>query len=65
MALDTFDKYAGDPVDTMRTLHGLTVVPWFADGASLDLRGTHPISIAFPAGEAGDGKNFKDPATAT
>ena len=65
VAMDTFDKYVGDGTNTMRNLHGLTVVPWFQDGANLDLRGTHPISVAFPAGETGDGKNFTDPATAT
>ncbi len=65
VAMDVFDKYAGDSLNTMRNLHGLTVIPWFSDGSNLDLRGTHPISIAFPAGETGDGKNFNNPATAT
>ena len=36
-------------------------VPNFVDGAHKDLRGTHPLSIAFPAGEIGT--KFNDPAT--
>ncbi len=65
VAMDTFDKYVGDGSNTMRNLHGLSIIGWFTDGANIDLRGTHPISIAFPAGETGDGKNFTDPTTAT
>jgi len=65
VAMDAFDKYAGVHEDTMRNMAGLSVVGWFQDSTNIDLRGTHPISIAFPAGQTGDGKNFTDPATAT
>ncbi|MBW6493589.1 MAG: cytochrome c3 family protein [Burkholderiaceae bacterium] len=68
VAIDTFDKYAGGAILFDGTATGYAAgykVPGFLDGDKLDLRGTHPISIAFPAGQAGDGKNFTDPATAT
>jgi len=65
VAMDAFDKYVGVPEDTMRLLHGVSLIGWFQDGQNIDLRGTHPISIAFPAGQTGDGKNFTDPTTAT
>lgn len=65
VALDAFDKYVGDEILTMRLTEGHAVVTWMSDGANIDLRGTHPISVAFPAGETGDGKNFTNPATAT
>jgi len=63
VAIDTFDKYAGGSwymVDENPNL----IVPGFLNGTALDLRGTHPISIAFPTGQTGDGKNFTDPAVA-
>jgi hypothetical protein len=68
VAIDAFDKYAGGTVwfdDTAAGYDGAYVVPAFADGANRDLRGTHPISIEYPAGEIGDGINFTDPAVAT
>jgi len=68
VGIDTFDKYAGGVIlfDGTATGYdaGFKMTP-FSDGANLDLRGTHPISIAFPAGETGDGKNFTNPAVAT
>jgi len=68
VAIDTFDKYAGGAVlfDGSATGYdaGFKMTP-FADGGNLDLRGTHPISIQFPAGQTGDGKNFTVPGTAT
>jgi len=64
VGIDTFDKYAGGGY-TMDDYNPLFKIPGFTDGSNLDLRGTHPISIAFPAGETGDGKNFTNPTTAT
>lgn len=64
VGIDSFDKYAGGAY-FIDDYNPNFKVPAFADGANRDLRGTHPISIAFPAGETGDGKNFTDPATAT
>ncbi|MDP1648135.1 MAG: hypothetical protein Q8M01_08035 [Rubrivivax sp.] len=64
VGIDSFDKYAGGAW-FMDDYNPLFKVPAFADGGNLDVRGTHPISIAFPAGETGDGKNFTDPTVAT
>lgn len=66
VGIDTFDKYAGGAIFLDGTATGYSTgykVPGFTDGANLDLRGTHPISIAFPAGETGT--QFNDPAAAT
>jgi len=65
VTLDAFDKYVADPDLTMANTEAHAVVGKFYDGANIDLRGVHPISVAFPVGEAGDGKNFTNPATAT
>jgi len=68
VGIDTFDKYAGGAILFDGTATGYDAgykVPGFLDGGNLDLRGTHPISIEFPAGQEGDGKNFTDTATAT
>jgi len=66
VAIDTFDKYAGGAILFDGTSYdGGYKVPGFLDGGNVDLRGTHPIAIAIPVGEAGDGKNFNDPAVAT
>ena len=64
VGIDSFDRYAGGAVDIVDYDDGY-LVPGFADGTNLDLRGTHPISVAFPAGEIADGRNFTDPGTAT
>jgi len=64
VGIDTFDKNAGGS-EFIVDYNPLFQVPGFTNGTDLDLRGTHPISIAFPAGEAGDGRNFTDPAVAT
>jgi len=56
VAIDTFDKYAGGAIFFDGTATGYSTgykVPGFADGGNLDLRGTHPISIAYPAGQIG------------
>jgi len=63
VGIDTFDKYAGGGI-FIDDFNPLFKIPGFTAGANLDLRGTHPISIAFPSGETGDGKNFTDPAAA-
>ncbi len=51
VAMDTFDKYAGTAGNEMGAIYagGLDhfVVPGFSDGANLDLRGTHPLSITY------------------
>lgn len=66
VAIDTFDKYAGGAILFDNTSYTSDYkMTSFNDGPNLDLRGTHPISIAIPTGEAGDGKNFNDPAVAT
>ena len=65
VGLDTFDRYAGGNYFIDEYGPASFQVPFFSDGTQLDLRGTHPISIAFPAGEAGDGVNFTDPVNAT
>jgi len=46
VALDTFDKYAGG-VDFMSDVNPNRIIPKFSDGANLDLRGTHPLSIKY------------------
>lgn len=66
VAIDTFDKYAGGTIWFDGTATGYSTgykVPGFTDGGNLDLRGTHPISIAYPAGETGT--EFTDPGVAT
>ena len=66
VAIDTFDKYAGGTIWLDGSATGYSTgykVPGFTDGGNLDLRGTHPISIAYPAGQTGT--EFTDPAVAT
>ena len=54
VALDTYDKYTNTTKFIVDYDAGYKV-PGFVDGANLDLRGTHPISIAYPtAGVAGE-----------
>ncbi|MBI4688057.1 MAG: hypothetical protein HY756_09830 [Nitrospirae bacterium] len=54
VGIDTFDKYAGGAV-FIGTYDAGYKVPGFVDGTNLDLRGTHPISISYPAaGVAGE-----------
>jgi hypothetical protein len=65
VGIDTFDKYAGGAIffdDSATGYEADYKVPGFG-GATPDLRGTHPISIAFPAGQTGT--EFTDPAVAT
>lgn len=64
VGIDNFDKYAGGGI-FIDDFNPLFKVPGFTNGPALDMRGTHPISIQFPAGETGDGKNFTDPAVAS
>lgn len=65
VAIDTFDKYAGGTIYFDNTSYSSGYkVPGFNDlGGNPDLRGTHPLAIAFPAGEIGT--QFNDPAVAT
>lgn len=66
VGIDTFDKYAGGTIYFDNSATGYSSgyeVPGFVDGANLDLRGTHPLSIEFPAAEIGT--EFNDPASAT
>jgi len=66
VAIDAFDGHLGGATPYKITTYDAGFkVPGFTDGGNLDLRGTHPISIGFPASEIGDGKNFNDPASAT
>lgn len=60
VGVDTFDKYAGGVVFANQYSADAKVTN-FSDGANIDLRGTHPISIAFPAGDT----QFNDPAVQT
>lgn len=61
VAVDTFDKYAGGTVD-INDVNPNFRIPGFASPNGLDLRGTHPISIAFPTGETGT--QFTNPSVA-
>ncbi|MDH3980706.1 MAG: hypothetical protein OEU91_09380 [Gammaproteobacteria bacterium] len=69
IAIDTFDKYAGDPVNNnITTIYGggvsAFVVPGFTDGANLDLRGTHPLSITYdPVADSPTGANLNPTST--
>lgn len=52
VAIDTFDKYAGTAGNVIQSIYGgklagFRVVGNFLDGANLDLRGTHPLSIVY------------------
>jgi hypothetical protein len=60
VGIDTFDKYAGGAV-FIGTYDAGYQVPGFLDGGNQDLRGTHPISIAY----AGDDTKLQPAATAT
>jgi len=64
VAIDTFDSYTGGAANIMNYSAGYKV-PGYTDTDWNNLRGTHPLSIEFPAGERGDGINFKDPETET
>jgi hypothetical protein len=61
VGIDTFDKYAGGTI-FIDDFNPLFKVPSFSAGGTLDMRGTHPISIAFPAADANE---FTDPGVAT
>ncbi len=52
IGIDTFDKYAGGAV-FMDDINLGFIIPGFLDGSNLDLRGTHPISIAYDHVHAG------------
>ena len=60
VGIDTFDKYAGGAV-WIDDYNATFKIPGFTDGSKLDLRGTHPISIAY----AGDDPKLHPAATAT
>jgi len=60
VGIDTFDKYAGGNVFA-NAYSADAKVTNFMDGGNIDLRGTHPLSIQFPVGDA----QFNDPATQT
>lgn len=62
VAIDTFDGYTTANVFMTNYSAGFQVP---SAAAPNDLRGSHPYSISFPAGQTGDGRNFTDPATAT
>lgn len=61
VTLDSFDGHGAvaTPAVTIDTYNTGYKVPGYGDG---DLKGTHPISIAFPADITGE---FNDPAAAT
>ena len=59
VGIDTFDKYAGGTVN-ITDYDPDFKIPGFTDGANLDLRGTHPISIVYD--DAAD-TSLRDPAT--
>ncbi len=66
VAIDTYDKYATAAIWFDDSAGGYDidyVVSAFLDGANIDLRMTHPLSIQFPVGEIGT--DFNDPATQT
>jgi hypothetical protein len=60
VAIDTFDKYAGGAI-WIDDFNITFLIPGFSDGGNLDLRGTHPISIAY----TGDDTKLHDATTAT
>ena len=65
VAIDTFDKYTTATVFFDGTATGYSTgykVPGFTVGGNLDMRGTHPLSIAFPAADVNE---FTDPNVAT
>lgn len=61
VAVDTFDSYAGGGI-FIEDFNPLFKVPSFTVSGTLDMHGTHPISIAFPAA---DPDEFTDPTVAT
>jgi hypothetical protein len=65
VAIDTFDNVTGGAILFDGTATGYSTgykVPGFTVGTALDLHGTHPLSIAFPAA---DPDEFTDPGVAT
>lgn len=60
VALDSFDRYAGDPDLVIGNTNPLKRVPRVLSGTELDMRGTHPISVSY----AGDDPELH-PATNT
>ena len=60
IAIDTFDKYAGTPGNEMQNIYGGGLsnfrVPAFSTAGTMDLRGTHPLSIEYDF--AADGNLF-------
>lgn len=61
VGIDQFDGRTGAGTVNITAYDAGYKVPGFSG----DLRGTHPLSIQFPAGQTGDGKNFADPTVAT
>jgi len=54
VALDSFDGHAGDPALLIGEAYGnLKRIPRAMSGSDLDMRGTHPISIAYSGGDTG------------
>jgi hypothetical protein len=65
VAIDAFDGHGAGAVGITKNIVDYDagfMVPGFTDGANLDLRGTHPISIVY--NNTAD-PGLKDPATAT
>ena len=63
VGVDTYDKYAGGQAfmgDEVGNNHKL--ISSFKDGTNIDLRGTHPISITYPAAKVGAAGGLRDPA---
>ncbi len=60
IALDSFDRYAGDPDLVIGIVSGIKRIPRVIAGSDLDMRGTHPISIAYAGSD-----NGLNPATNT
>jgi len=65
VAIDTFDKYAGGQVFMGQDVGNVNKqISRFMDGANIDLRGTHPVSITYPAAKVGMPGGLRDPDAA-
>jgi len=60
VAMDSFDRYAGDMEYVIGNTYPTKKIPRVMSGSDLDMRGTHPISVSF----AGDDPELH-PATNT
>ncbi|PIP43164.1 MAG: hypothetical protein COX17_08510 [Deltaproteobacteria bacterium CG23_combo_of_CG06-09_8_20_14_all_60_8] len=65
VAIDTFDKYAGgaQQLGVAGNYDAGAKVPRFMDGANLDLRGTHPLSITYAGDTVGEAGGLKADTT--